>query len=113
MRLMPVAHEARRALDIDRLPKVLALTCLLLVGIHPRSLVGWEDSDSVEVLRTAIHEELDRTGYGSVGIGLVARGETILTGDFGAAAPVTGWPADETLCWRMGSIGRASCACPP
>lgn len=107
MRLMVVAREARPVLAIDRLPRALALTCLLLVGIHPCTLFGQEGPDSIEDLRTAIQEELDRIGYGSVGIALVARDETIWTGGFGTADPVTGRPANENSYWRAGSISKS------
>ena len=107
MRLMSGATEARPRLAIERLPRALVLACLLVAGVHPRSLFSQVGPDSIEDLRSAIQEEVDRTGYGSVGVALVARDATIWTAGFGTADPVTGRPADENSYWRVGSISKS------
>ncbi len=85
----------------------LAQICLLLTAFVQAALHGMEKPSSIEELRNAIKEELDRGGHGSAGVALVSSERTIWADGIGIANPENGRRADKDTYWRVGSISKS------
>ncbi len=81
--------------------------CLVFATSILCPAAGQVQPATVEELRAAIQEELDKVGRGSVGVALVTRDETIWAAGIGLADPDTSRQADENTYWRLGSITKS------
>lgn len=65
---------------------------------------------SIEELRAAIEDEIDKVGYGSAGVALVSKEKTIWADGIGLADAETGRRAGADTWWRVGSISKSFAA---
>ena len=87
-----------------RVPAVMGV--VLALGFHAEVRCV-ERPSSIEELREAIQERVEKSRRGAVGVALVSRDRVIWAAGIGVADPDTGRLADENTYWRVGSISKS------